>query len=293
MTEIPKRLKPKPETLRELFLKSGNLCAFPNCTTLMMNEQGVFIGQVCHIKAAENGGPRFSPAMTNEQRRAPADLMLMCYAHHQVTDDEKKFPVNKLRKMKREHERRFSAPDRAILERLTDWTTADKPTQVKNLCRMNDVLQWRHSDEELSLSVAELNEYIERFRVVPIEVRRFVGAMAQRMHRMRDTSAVHDDLFGIGILISDVRDAFKIGDSTIRKRLSQLESYNLGDLDEINTDLGPQPMIRIINLESGWPTWMDIVAFCEANGADAGHSPAFRASGLCRPGDPPFSASGL
>ena len=50
----------------------------------MMNEQGVFIGQVCHIKAAENGGPRFSPAMTNEQRRAPANLMLMCYAHHQV-----------------------------------------------------------------------------------------------------------------------------------------------------------------------------------------------------------------
>ena len=137
---------------------------------------------------------------------------------------KKKFPVNKLRKMKRDHERRFSAPDRAILERLTDWTTADKPTQVKNLRRMNDVLQWRHSDEELSLSVAELNEYIERFRVVPIEVRRFVGAMAQRMHRMRDTSAVHDDLFGIGILISDVRDAFKIGDSTIRKKLSQLES---------------------------------------------------------------------
>ena len=231
MTEIPKRLKPKPETLRELFLKSGNLCAFPNCTALMMNEQGVFIGQVCHIKAAENGGPRFSPAMTNEQRRAPANLMLMCYAHHQVTDDEKKFPVNKLRKMKRDHERRFSAPDRAILERLTDWTTADKPTQVKNLRRMNDVLQWRHSDEELSLSVAELNEYIERFRVVPIEVRRFVGAMAQRMHRMRDTSAVHDDLFGIGILISDVRDAFKIGDSTIRKRLSQLESSGILQAD--------------------------------------------------------------
>lgn len=264
MKAKPKRLAPKPETLRELFLKSGNLCAFPNCTALMMNEHGVFIGQLCHIEAAEKGGPRFNPKMTNEERGAASNLMLMCYEHHKVTDDTRKYTVTKLRKMKREHVRRFSAPDRAILERLTDWTTADQPTLVKNLHRMNQVLRWNHSDEELRESVAELNEYVERLRLVPVDVRRFIGAMAQRMHRVRNTSAVNDDLYGVGILVSDIRDAFKISDSTIKKRLAQLESYGLGDLDEINTDLGPQPMLRIINLESGWPTWMDIVEFCEA-----------------------------
>ena len=109
MNEKPKRLAPRPEILREFFLKSGNLCAFPNCTALMMNEQGVFIGQLCHIEAAEEGGPRFNPDMTNEDRRAASNLMLMCYEHHKVTDDVKKYPVKKLGKMKREHERRFSA----------------------------------------------------------------------------------------------------------------------------------------------------------------------------------------
>jgi hypothetical protein len=31
MTEKAKRLAPTPQTLREVFLKSGNLCAFPGC----------------------------------------------------------------------------------------------------------------------------------------------------------------------------------------------------------------------------------------------------------------------
>ena len=87
MTEKPKRLTPKGETLRELFLKSGNMCAFPNCTSLMMNSDGVFIGQLCHIEAAEEGGERFNPSMTNEERRAAANLMLMCYEHHKITND--------------------------------------------------------------------------------------------------------------------------------------------------------------------------------------------------------------
>src|SRR5215468_8384861 len=107
MRERPRRLAPTLETLRELFLKSGNLCAFPNCTALMMNEKGVFIGQLCHIEAAEPGGQRFNPAMTNEDRRATSNLMLMCYEHHKVTDDVKKFPVTSLKKMKSDHEKRF------------------------------------------------------------------------------------------------------------------------------------------------------------------------------------------
>lgn len=262
--EKPRRLTPRPETLRELFLKSGNLCAFPNCAALMMNADGVFIGQVCHIEAAEEGGERFNPDMTNEQRRAAANLMLMCYEHHQVTNNVQKYSLAKLRRMKRDHERRFSSPDRAILERLQDWTTADQPRGVENLRRANEVLEWNHDDEELGKSVAELNEYIELLRRVPIEVRRFIGAIAQRMVRMQQTLAVRDEMFGTSILIADVRSAFRLSDNAIRQKLTQLESYGLGDLDQINSDLGPQPAIRIPSLESGWPLWLDIVAFCDA-----------------------------
>lgn len=78
MAEPVKRLTPEKETLRELYLKSGNLCMFPECTERMINANGVFIGQVCHIEAAEDGGERFNEKQTNEERRHFSNLMLMC-----------------------------------------------------------------------------------------------------------------------------------------------------------------------------------------------------------------------
>jgi hypothetical protein len=54
-----KRLMPLPDTLRELYLKCGNECAFPDCHRIMINSDGVFVGQVCHIEAAAPGGERF------------------------------------------------------------------------------------------------------------------------------------------------------------------------------------------------------------------------------------------
>src|SRR4051794_16602680 len=94
------RLTPKPETLRELYAKSGNQCAFPGCSNLMVNKAGIFIGQVCHIEAAESGGERFNADLTPEDRRAFPNLMLMCYEHHTVTNDVDKYTVLVLQEMK-------------------------------------------------------------------------------------------------------------------------------------------------------------------------------------------------
>jgi hypothetical protein len=118
MNETPKRLRPSFATFRELCLKSGNLCAFPHCDALMMNEAGLFIGQLYHIEAAEPGGERFNPDMTNEERRSVSNLMLMCYPHHRESNDTTKYTVSKLKRMKAAHERRFSRPDRAMREKV-------------------------------------------------------------------------------------------------------------------------------------------------------------------------------
>jgi hypothetical protein len=193
MGETPKRLAPTSDTLRELFLKSGNLCAFPGCDRLMMNALGVFIGQLCHIEAAEQGGERFNKIMTNEQRRSAANLMLMCYEHHQVTNDVKKYPVEELRRFKHDHERRFSHPDRAILKQLKDLTRGYQPTNAKNLGRINDVLGWELADSELEQSANILNTYIKQFQLVPLDIRRFLGAVAQRIIRVEKTRVVGSD----------------------------------------------------------------------------------------------------
>lgn len=53
VNETGKRLVPTKDVLRELYLKSGNQCAFPYCVRPMMNSDGEFVGQICHIEAAE------------------------------------------------------------------------------------------------------------------------------------------------------------------------------------------------------------------------------------------------
>src|ERR1700739_1242472 len=126
MPEGAKRLEPRKETLRELFLRSGNLCAFPGCDALMLNAKGDFVGQLCHIEAAEEGGERFRANMTNEERRAASNLMLMCYPNNTETNDVEEYPTPRLKQIKADHEQRFSHPDRAILSTLKDYTKLEE-----------------------------------------------------------------------------------------------------------------------------------------------------------------------
>ena len=99
--EDVKRLAPKQEVLRELYIKSGNQCAFPECHNVLVDEKGNFVGEVCHIEAAMPGGERFNPNMTNEERRSYDNLLLMCHHHHVVTDDVKEYTVERLKKIKK------------------------------------------------------------------------------------------------------------------------------------------------------------------------------------------------
>src|SRR4051812_22321330 len=107
--EIPKRWAPTKSCLRQLFAHSGNRCAFDPCDHPLIDEFGNFVGEICHIKAALPAGERFDPDMTNEERRAPENLMLMCHRHHVVTDDVAKYDVEAMRELKARHEVQFAS----------------------------------------------------------------------------------------------------------------------------------------------------------------------------------------
>ncbi|NVJ25095.1 hypothetical protein HUW62_28105 [Myxococcus sp. AM011] len=249
---------------------SGNMCAFPSCGHLMMNAEGVFIGEVCHIEAAESGGERHNPAMTPPQRRHVSNLMLMCHAHHKVTDDVATYTVEKLRKMKVDHEGRFSHPERAILESMQDRTKAVRPKGVRNLKRLNMLPGWGISDEDLLETVERLNKYLERLRRVPPNVRHFLGAISMRAHEMRNTGVVWNPKHGeLKILTSDLQDAFGLSRDMVFTLAQQLENYGLGGPDKIedphSTGIISQPAVSIAD-DDGWHLWKDIALFCEKDG---------------------------
>lgn len=101
------RKAPKLDTLRALFAKSGNCCAFPGCKNKIINNKNQLIGEVCHIEAAEEGGERYNPNQTDEERRHYDNLILLCHEHHVETNDIQEYTVNKLKNMKKVHEAKF------------------------------------------------------------------------------------------------------------------------------------------------------------------------------------------
>src|SRR5690625_4714515 len=123
MKKEVKRLKPFTSVLRELYLKSGNECAFLDCNERMIQSDGTFIGEVCHIEAAMPNGPRFNPRQSNEHRRQYDNLMLMCPKHHKVTDNLDKYPVYKLKQIKKDHEGKFEQIIEDIELSVKDYTS--------------------------------------------------------------------------------------------------------------------------------------------------------------------------
>jgi len=98
------RKVPKPTVIKALFARSGNKCAFPGCTQRLVNDKNQFIGQLCHIEAANLGGERYNDSQSDEYRRSYENLILLCYPHHIETNDVLEFPSEQLSSMKWRHE---------------------------------------------------------------------------------------------------------------------------------------------------------------------------------------------
>lgn len=92
---------PSGQTIKRLFALSGNRCAFPNCPVQLVTG-GTVIGEVCHIRAAQPGGPRYDFTQSDEERHEYDNLIILCGSHHtEVDGDEETFSVKRLVDIKR------------------------------------------------------------------------------------------------------------------------------------------------------------------------------------------------
>jgi hypothetical protein len=111
---------PRESSVRKLFALSSNRCAFPECQTAIVDRRtGTILGEVCHIRAQKEGGPRFSPGQTSEERHSLQNLVLMCGVHHKIIDSDENvsvYTVERLLEIKAQHEASASAgePDSAL-----------------------------------------------------------------------------------------------------------------------------------------------------------------------------------
>lgn len=94
-----------PRTIKVLFAKSQNRCAYPDCSEQMIVGDLV-LGEICHIRARRKNGPRYDPNLTAKERDAAANLVLLCPTCHSLVDkgDRCTFTVEWLEEIKRAHE---------------------------------------------------------------------------------------------------------------------------------------------------------------------------------------------
>ena len=97
---------PSLQTVKRLFALSRNRCAYPDCTSPIVHESDAVMGDICHIKADQKGGPRYDPKQSPEERAAFENLIILCKNHHQVIDaTPDTYTVDLLTEMKDMHER--------------------------------------------------------------------------------------------------------------------------------------------------------------------------------------------
>lgn len=254
MSEQPKRLRPTAEVLRKLYLKSGNQCAFPGCYNAMVDDNGNFIGQICHIEAAEAGGERFNPNMTNEERRAYDNLMLMCYEHHVVTNDVVKYPVSVLKKMKKEHEDKFSSVIQKMRNSVMDYGIVNRYFEAQTCKKLSDVMGFGCTEEENLENAKILNTLIYKLVDLPIETRYLLAVMVTRSF---------NDIVGRCVVpLYEIEVATGKDSYFINNHIDILNRHGLSsepDMDEYG-----RPFCNLYgDSKSGWNYWGDIRDFCK------------------------------
>lgn len=259
MKEIPKRLSPTRNTLRELYLKSGNRCSFSGCNKVLFNAKGIFVAQICHIEAAEPGGERFNADQTNEQRRHASNLTLMCYDHHIETNNVDQFPTAKMKRFKAEHEKRFSDVVGLMLEQISDQTNLADMVLAANLKKLNRTLGWQHSKAELEYVLKDVEGIAKRIKKIPLSARELFLVIVKRGEECRVPLTIE-------ISVVEVKLATGQSVQTIRELISVLDSHGF-TFENGTNDFGV-PMVGVSQLESSWSIWNDLKCFCEAEEID-------------------------
>jgi hypothetical protein len=98
------------KTRTMLWGRAGGHCSFPECRRNLIfdaseTDDESLVGDIAHIVAESQDGPRGDSPITPEERRKFSNLILLCKVHHKLVDDQpNKFTVESLLKMKAEHE---------------------------------------------------------------------------------------------------------------------------------------------------------------------------------------------
>jgi len=114
------------KTKLRLWVAAGGRCQYPGCNKPLYRDDLTLAdmnrSNIAHIIADSPNGPRGDAILSEQLASDFSNLMLMCYDHHHLIDHDglADHPVDALRAMKAEHERRIETVTGIQSDRKTD-----------------------------------------------------------------------------------------------------------------------------------------------------------------------------
>ncbi|MEU4110910.1 hypothetical protein [Streptomyces sp. NPDC027717] len=242
------RLEPRTEVSRELWLLSGNECAFPRCRKRLLNEHDDWQGEIAHIHGVKPTSARYDEKMSAEAKRAVENLLLMCPNHHGEVDGENgrnAFSVEKMQKMKRDHEERFRRALAQVEQEIGDLTMANVVVPCTTLTAIAPT-DWTQEDADFFLP--KVNALAQIVRGLTLPSRQLLAwRIAQELP----------------VSIAEVADRMGQPRERIMELVEQLSRFHLAAVDE---DEWPYPFVLLTawrsdgagpDLFADWPQFWD------------------------------------
>ena len=101
---------PSDATIREVWARSGGICAFPGCAEILYRDRNLLeranFGDIAHNVGSSPAGPRGDAERSHALSGDPENLLLLCRNHHKLVDDDNgtKYPEQVLMAWKKLHE---------------------------------------------------------------------------------------------------------------------------------------------------------------------------------------------
>jgi len=155
----------KISDIKKLWGEAAGRCSFPKCRQRLIipgNEEDktAVIGEIAHIEAHSDDGPRPNLDLTREQRDSYDNLILLCPTHHKLVDSQpKKYNSEVLRRWKKEHE---------------DWVREQLSTVEFTFRELEQIMEYLISTEEIPTN--------EDYTIIPVEQKIKKNGLSSRTH---------------------------------------------------------------------------------------------------------------
>ncbi len=250
--EPRKRLDPLRDTTRELWVYSGNQCAYQGCSESLLQGDGHWNCEVAHIYGVKETAARGKHDLTNEDLRASWNLLLLCPNHHRKVDDrslEEEYPVEFVQKMKADHENRYREA-MAGLERIVDTTAGVEPRYPSNLRAIEDF-----DDDMLQQSLPDVKRFVDAIAKQPVAFRDLIALILVHGAQRSELSSKHRP--PIAVPAKEIAGKTSQSETEIADKARHLERAGLLDIFD-DEDIWFFSLTDPVEREIGWDIFVDL-----------------------------------